>query len=295
VTIRGCALTSTGMEPEARYTAIGAVLLVLVFALAAAAVWLTRSGARADVRHYTVYFERQSLQGLQVGSGVDMRGIQVGRVERFAFSRDNINRVQVTLRVVGKTPVSENTVAVVERKILTGLARISLETPGTPGPQLTAVPPGETYPVIAEGQSDFDQFSDSLNRLAITGTSALTGVNELLNEQNRKELMDTLAGLRTMSQAMAGAAQDLARSGRQIASAADKAGAAAQPTADQASATLRDVSRAAEAFEREFRATAQELRTSAEIVARTAERLDDPRALIFGPTQQQLGPGEKLR
>ena len=63
------------MEPESRYTAIGAALLVLILALAGAAVWLTRSGARADVRHYTVYFERQSLQGLQVGSGVEMRGI----------------------------------------------------------------------------------------------------------------------------------------------------------------------------------------------------------------------------
>ena len=283
------------MEPEARYTAIGAVLLVLVLALAAAAVWLTRSGARAEVRHYTVYFERQSLQGLQVGSGVDMRGIQVGRVERFAFSRDNINRVEVTLRVAGKTPVSENTVAVVERKILTGLARIALETPGKPGPELTLVQPGEQYPVIAEGQSDLEEFADAVNRLATTGASALVGVNELLNEQNRKELMATLAGLHTMSQAMAGAAQDLARSGRQIAAAAEKAGTAAQPAADQTTATLRDISRAAQAFEQEFRATAQELRSSAEVVSRAADRLDDPRALVFGPTQQQLGPGEKLR
>jgi phospholipid/cholesterol/gamma-HCH transport system substrate-binding protein len=290
------------MEPESRYTAIGAVLLVLILALAGAAVWLTRSGARADVRHYTVYFERQSLQGLQVGSGVDMRGLQVGRVERFAFSRDNINRVEVTLRVAGRTPVSENTVAVVERKILTGLARIALETAGKPGPELTLIQPGEQYPVIAEGQSDLEEITDAVNRLATTGATALVGVNELLSEQNRKELMDTLAGLRSMSQAMGGAAQDLAKSGRQIAAAAEKAGvaaekagAAAQPAADQASATLRDISRAAQAFEQEFRSTAQELRSSAELVSRAADRLDDPRALVFGPTPQQLGPGEKLR
>jgi phospholipid/cholesterol/gamma-HCH transport system substrate-binding protein len=279
-----------------------------VLALAGAAVWLTRSGARAEVRHYTVYFERQSLQGLQVGGGVEMRGIQVGRVQGFAISRDNINRVRVTLRIDAKTPVRDNTVAVVERKILTGLARIALETPGTPGPELTLVQPGEQYPVIAEGHSDLEEITDAMSRLATTGTSALVSVNELLNEQNRKELMATLAGLRSMSGSIGGAAEDLARSGRQLASAAEKvgaaaekvgaaaekAGAAAQPAADQASATLRDVSRAVEAFEREFRATAQELRTSAEIVARTAERLDDPRALVFGPNPQQLGPGERL-
>src|SRR4051812_14874970 len=141
-TTRGCAPTSTDMEPEARYTAIGAALLVLLVAFAASVVWLTRSGTRADSRHYTIYFERQSLQGLQVGSAVEMRGIPIGRVKRFAFSRGNINRVEVTIRVAGATPVSTNTVAVVERKILTGLAHISLETPGMPGPELSAIPPG---------------------------------------------------------------------------------------------------------------------------------------------------------
>ena len=66
--------------------------------------------------------------------------------------------------------------------------------------------------------------------------------------------------------------------------------------------TLRDLSRAAAALERtadvgvnELRATTQELRSSAEIVARTADRLDNPRTAIFGPDPAQLGPGEKLR
>jgi phospholipid/cholesterol/gamma-HCH transport system substrate-binding protein len=230
-----------------------------------------------------------------------MRGIQVGRVAGFSLSRENINRVQVTIRVAGRTPVSSNTVATVERKLLTGIARIELETPGTPAPELTEIKPGERHPVIAEGHSDLEQFTDSLNRLAITGTSALAGVNELLSEENRKELLATLAALRNMSGAIATAAEDLSRSGRDIAAAAEKAGAAAQPVAVQAGATLRDLSRAADAFERaagvssnEIRATAQELRASAEIVARTAERLEDPRALVFGPNPQQLGPGEKL-
>jgi len=288
------------MEPEARYTAIGAVLVLLILALAASAVWLTRSGARAEMRRYTVYFEHQSLEGVQVGSAVEMRGIQVGRVERLAIQRENINRVQVTLRIYGRTPVSDNTVAVVNRKLVTGLARIALATPGAPGPELIAAQPGERYPVIAEGQSDLEQFSDALNRLTITGTGALAGVNELLSEQNRKEIMATVAALRGMSQNIAAAADDLAKSGRQVAAAAQKGGDSAAAIAAQGGDTLREISRAAEALERaasigtnEFRATAQELRSSAETVSRAADRLDDPRSLLFGPNPQQLGPGEK--
>jgi phospholipid/cholesterol/gamma-HCH transport system substrate-binding protein len=297
------------MEPEARYTAIGVAILALVVALAAAAVWLSRTGTRAEIRRYTVYFERESLEGLQIGSAVDMRGIQIGRVERLAIQRDNINRVQVTIRIYGNAPVSDNTVAVVERKLVSGVARVALETARPPGPELTRVPPGERYPVIAEGQSDLEQFGDALNRLAITGTGALEGVNELLSERNRKEIMATIADLRAMSARVSAAADHLASSGRLVADAAQKVGDTAQKVGDTADAvgaqakdTLRDLSRTASALQgtagigaNELSATLQELRSSAAAVARAAERFDDPRTIVFGPNPQQLGPGEASR
>ena len=279
------------MEPEARFTAIGAMLLALLVAAAAATVWLTRSGPRADFRYYTIYFERQSLQGLQVGGDVEMRGVQVGRVERFSIARDNINRVQVTIRIDGRTPVSTNTVAVVGRKILTGLARIDLVTPGQPGPELTAVDPGEKHPVIAEGHSDLEQIAGAVNGLAAKGASVLEAVDELLNKENREAVAATLASIRGMAEAI-----------KKTAERAEGVAVSADAAASEAAVTLRELSRAAAALERtadvgvhELRATTQELRASAEIVARTADRLDNPRTVIFGPSPAQLGPGEKLR
>jgi hypothetical protein len=87
----------------------------------------------------------------------------------------------------------------------------------------------------------------------------------------------------------------------------------ANPAVAQLEATLREVSRAVETLQREtmtvlqrvdatadiggleVRATAQELRESAEILARTVDRLRDPRTALLGPTQGQLGPGERMR
>ena len=279
------------MEPEARFTVIGAMLLALLVAAAATTVWLTRSGPRADFRYYTIYFERQSLQGLQVGGDVEMRGVQVGRVERFSIARDNINRVQVTIRIDGRTPVSTNTVAIVGRKILTGLARIDLVTPGQPGPELTAVAAGEKYPVIAEGQSDLEQIADAVNGLAAKGANVLKSVDELLSAENREAMAATLASIRGMAEAI-----------KKTAESAERVAVSADAAAGEAAVTLRELSRAAAALERiadvgvhELRATTQELRASAEIVARTADRLDNPRTVIFGPSPAQLGPGEKLR
>ena len=101
-----------------------------------------------------------------------MRGVKVGRVESYELSPQNINQVDVTIRVEEDTPVRENTTAVVSRNLVTGLARIDLITPTNPGPELLRNPAGEDYPVIAEGTSDLDQIADALSRLAVTSLSS---------------------------------------------------------------------------------------------------------------------------
>ncbi|MGH8633172.1 MAG: MlaD family protein [Burkholderiales bacterium] len=315
------------MEPDARYTTVGATLLALIIAVVLAMTWLARTGARADFRYYTIYFERQSLEGLQVGGDVNMRGVKVGRVESYSISGKNINRVRVNIRIDRDTPVSTNTVAVVDRNILTGLARINLATPGEPGPELAAIQSDETYPVIPEGQSDIEQFTNAMNRLATTGAAALSNVEQLLNKDNREAFAATLAGLRELSgdlskrmgrldevsDALVTSLVDFGKSSREIAAAVEGMSAGAKPAIKQADATLRELARAVQALEREtsalakrldhaadsgsleVRATAQELRSSAEILARAADRLQDPRAVIFGPSPAQLGPGERIK
>ena len=315
------------MEPEARYTSVGATLLALVVGVVLAMTWLARTGARADFRFYTIYFERQSLEGLQVGGDVNMRGVKVGRVESYSISRDNINRVQVTIRIDRSSPVSDNTVAVVDRNIVTGIARINLATPGRPGPELSEVASGESNPVIPEGQSDIEQLTGAVNRLAITGASALANLEQLLNKENRDAFGATLANLREVSGALsqrmgkldevaevlAKSVAEFGKSSRDIAEAAERVSTGAQPAIKQADAAMRELARAVQALEREttalaqrldhaadastheIRATAQELRSSAETLSRAADRLQDPRAAILGPSAAQLGPGERGR
>ena len=188
------------MEPEARYTLIGTVLLAIAVAALGVFVWLSSSGNKADFEFYTVYFERQSLEGLQIGADVNMRGVKVGRVEEYTISRDNINRVTVTLRVARATPVSENTSAVVARNFVTSIARVNLETPGKPGPALTKVPEGERYPVIPEGTSDIDQITSSVTRLATQADVVLGYLADTLGPGNQKNFAQTLAALKELSE-----------------------------------------------------------------------------------------------
>jgi len=328
------------VEPEARYTLVGAVLVVLVTAAAFAFVWLARVSGGSEFRYYTIYFEHQSLEGLQVGSDVNMQGIKVGRVEAFAIDRGNINRVNVKVRVARRTPVSTNTAAVVARNLVTGIARINLDTPGTPGPELEEVRENELYPVIAEGSSDIDQFARTANSLVISAESALNRAGRFLDDDNRKAFAQLLASLREVSAGMnrrldsidrsvvafGDAARSLQKNGDAVTALAERLGTQAGPLAQEAQgafkdtratltqiqAAARDVADATQRLEKdssalarrandvadagshELRATAQQLRVSMELLTRTLDRLQDPRAALFGPGERQLGPGEAL-
>ena len=73
--------------------------------------------------------------------------------------RRKFNRVRVVVRVDGRAPIRVNTVAVVTRNFVTGIAAITLVTPEPAGEVLAAVPEGERYPVIGEGRSDLDEIA----------------------------------------------------------------------------------------------------------------------------------------
>lgn len=319
------------MEPDTRYTVIGTVVLALAALAIAAFVWLSGGGRGSDFRFYTVFFEHQSLDGLQVGSEVNMRGIPVGRVETVAIEPDRINRVRVLLRVTREAPVRDNTRATVSRNFVTGIARIRLETPTPPGEVLSSNVEGERYPVIPEGQSGMDQITDTATRLAESAEITLDRINQLIGPENQLAFAQVLVGLRdlalglssrltaldntvgTMDRSLA----SLQHASDKIGKLAQRLGDSAEPLARDARTTLQELAQAARALEHgvktlerdssallqrgdavlnvgslELRATTQELRSSAERIARALDRLQDPRAALLGPGEQQLGPGE---
>ena len=121
------------MEAEARYTFVGAAC-----SRWSRRWWSAWCGSRArrhaaSSRATRSTSRRQALDGLEVGGDVKLRGIKVGRVQDYALSGDKLNRVRVEVRVDRRAPVRTNTVAVVTRNFVTGIAAITLVTPEPPG------------------------------------------------------------------------------------------------------------------------------------------------------------------
>ncbi|HWS75522.1 MAG TPA: MlaD family protein [Quisquiliibacterium sp.] len=318
------------MEPESRYPLIGAIVLGLALAAAGLFTWWARDGA-ADARQYTIVFERQSVEGLQVGSDVSMRGVKVGRVERFTLGSENINRVEVLVRVDRQTPVSQNTTALVARNFVTGLARINLVTPGVPGPQLVKAP-GEPHPVIPEGSSGVGQIAEAANRLAVSGEQALQNLNRLMTEENRQAFGEALSATRDLAVGLnqrlaaldatiAGidqSARAFRDSSVRIGAAAERVAGQVEPLAGEARATmaagraaleetrgtLADFARLARTLEREAGelgaragsaadAGLLEMRATAQEARRAAEMLSQALERLSEPRSALIGPGER--
>lgn len=312
------------MEAEARYTFVGAALLALLAAVTVALIWLQDTGSRREFAYYNIFFERQSLDGLSQGGEVAVRGIKVGRVEDIALTESG-NRVRVAVRVDRRLPVAQNTVAVVTRNLVTGIATVNLATPVKAAPPLVEVPPGSEYPVIAESQSDVDNLTGRVNQIGDLAAEAIDNINRTLRAENREAITATLKNLReltdnlnqrlaTLDKSMAAfdhSMASIARAGDRVATMAENTGRRIDPTLDEAQATLRSVAAAAQSLERETRglstsvnraadatddqlsAVALELRSSVEAFNRAVDRFRDPAAAVLGPTKAQLGPGER--
>jgi phospholipid/cholesterol/gamma-HCH transport system substrate-binding protein len=315
------------VEPEAKYTLVGASVIVLLGLLAAAVVWLLASGQKEDIQNYTIYFTRQSLEGLEVRSDVRMKGIRVGTVTGFSFSATRAGTVQVEIGISPKAPVRESTRAVVDRNLVTGLASIRLLNVDETSPMTKRNAVGEPNPVIPEGASKLQQFSDTANDLAQRADETLRRISETLSTENQAAIAESLDNLRAVTRKTDGALTRLDQTLVSVGGAADQLRSSARAlTADTHRLTDRydelgaettagiheltgtvgqlsaDVSRLLSRTETllvdsdvELKSTSRQLRNAADSVGTAGRRFSDPRTAIFGPADANLGPGEERR
>ena len=322
------------MEPEAKYTLVGGAVLILLALVAGAVVWLRSSSEGANAHRFKIYFEHQSLEGLEPRSSVTMRGIRVGSVTGFRFSSRRPGVVEVFVAVEPSTPVRESTRATVDRNIVTGIANVRLNNTNEKAPLLVHAAGDEPYPVIAEGESPTERVAETLSQLAEQGAEALERIQDTLSHKNRAALVETLANLQRVTAkaegtlarmdatatSLGGAADEVRKLAGSVAADAhslaeryDRLGADAGVSvremgeaARKLSAQVERLTQRADALlangNEELRSTSQAVRSAADSassaadsVGAAAHRLRDPRQALFGPAEGGLGPGERGR
>lgn len=312
------------MEPQAKYTLVGASVVVLTTLMVIAMLWLSEVGGLNGAKHFSIYFRRHALYGLQVDSGVTMRGIKVGTVSSLEISDRNIEEIHVVVMLDADAPVKTDTVAVVNRNLLTGFASLDLVRGTQRAELLEDVPDGEEHPVIPEANSELDQIAESVPQMLEQASQVATRVSSALSEENIRSLTKTLQNIEKFTDVLASsnadfegtmkeiqaAAGDFRKVSRSLSQFTEENNGRLVQVSDEILATLNEVqalmktfrdqsetlmtslSATSQVLSQQASVASQSLGVAAQSAATTFEGFQQPRSLITGPHKSALGPGE---
>jgi phospholipid/cholesterol/gamma-HCH transport system substrate-binding protein len=188
------------METRAHYVAVGAFVLAVIVIGFVAVLSLGRVEFAQDFQRYYIFF-KGSVTGLGKGSLVQYNGITVGRVLDVRVDPDDLEKIQVTVEIdKDLVPIKTDARAFIDTNLLSGVATIQIRG-GTREAQDLGPEPGHRYPVIAAGSSVFQRVSEAGPQLIDRLMVAVENLNDLLSEQNRKAVSDSLQNIRTITEA----------------------------------------------------------------------------------------------
>jgi phospholipid/cholesterol/gamma-HCH transport system substrate-binding protein len=179
------------MNNKVNYTLVGVLVLVGTFLMFAFSYWMLKPSSEKETEIYVIEFD-ESVFGLNVEAPVKYRGISVGKVSNLRINPRNSEQVEVQISVLKSTPIKENTVARLTAQGITGLTYINLSLGENKAPKLVAKD-GEEYPVIKTVPSFFENFEQSLGSVTGKLSRTLGKTEELLGEQNQKNMAIILA------------------------------------------------------------------------------------------------------
>jgi len=294
-------------------------VLVLGAALIVAALWLASGGLSQKTYDLYLAVEDESVAGLNLNAPVKYNGVDVGKVREIRLDPVNPERVNLIFAIERGTPVSEDTIAVLKTRGLTGIAYVELSGGTQSSAPLHAA--GGGYPVIRTKPSLSARLENILGSLLAKLDSTSSSINGFLSEENRAAFKSAVADIATVARTVAARKDAIDAS---IASAARTLDNASRASA-QAGPVLERVGRGAEAIEKmgsevartsasagktvdsvgadvarfsaqtlpELERLLGELGVLSASLRRLSEQTErDPRGLLFGRQEAPDGPGE---
>ena len=195
------------METRAHFVIVGAFVLLLVGCAAVAALWLARVEFQEQISTYDIYFAG-SVTGLVAGSPVRDNGVLVGHVTDVRLDPQDPSKVRVTVEITSGTVIRADSVASLEIQGLTGGAFVNITGGSLEAPPLVRQG-AERYPVIAAVQSGLQRVVSSAPEALARLIELTNRMNDILSEQNREALAQTLDNLRRVSAALASHSTDI--------------------------------------------------------------------------------------
>ncbi len=171
------------MYSKVSYTVIGLFVMLFTAGIIFFAFWLGNTGFKDD---YDLYLLRtkESVSGLSKDSGVKLKGVDIGTVSAIEVNPQNIEEVEITLKIKQGIPIKEDMRGTISMFGLTGLSYVEIEG-GTNGAKTLHSAEGD-LPVIQSGSSFLGRLENSFEDLSEKLVVILERGEELLSDENLK-------------------------------------------------------------------------------------------------------------
>jgi len=280
------------MEPDAKYTLVGVIVLALLAGGIIFGLWLYRPGEGDRLDFYTVYFANQSLSGLQVDGGVTMKGLKVGTVKSVEITPTDIEKARVIIGLQGDTPIKLDTRAVIQRNLLTGLAFIDLVGSTQAAGRLTKRAAGEDFPVIPEGITRLEEIQSAVPSLVESANIFIARATTFFSPENEAAIGKILANLARISERLASGDKGVALLLDELQKLVAELRQVLSSVGPEIKGAARSIQEMSDSLSRSAAAVSQSVKVLSNKAGATAEELRDPRAVLFGSPKDALGPGE---
>lgn len=184
------------METRSSYIVVGAFVLTMVVALFVTIIYIAKVQFD-DVRlPYHIYFDG-SVTGLQDGSAVRYRGVDIGVVSDIRIAPDDASKVRVTIEVPSGTQFTQDAVASIEMQGITGIAYIQIFG-GARGSPIMERTMG-SIPVIPSRPSQISEVLDSAPQLFGNLVQLSRQAQAFLSPQNADNISRILANVEALT------------------------------------------------------------------------------------------------
>jgi phospholipid/cholesterol/gamma-HCH transport system substrate-binding protein len=281
------------METKANYAAVGIFVLACIIGLVVTLLWLAGVQYSQEYEYFQTYF-KGPVTGLGKGTAVRYNGIDVGRVDNLEFNPNDPQSVIVTLQVQPGLNIRTDSLASIESQGLTGGSYVEIDGGKASSPLLTAEP-GQRYPVIKAKTSTLQQIEESAPRLLAKLNTTADRVNDLLSEQNRKQIAEILANLNRTTATVAERSGDIDATLRNLNEATRKVGPVLAD-ADEDINALGKLSKDADALVKspaidDISDLTSDMKKLLASLTRLSDQLDrEPTKLLFGDRRKGYTP-----
>ncbi|MCF6309014.1 MAG: MlaD family protein [Sulfurimonas sp.] len=174
------------MNNRVNYSLVGFLVLFSITLMLGFGYWLLKPSAEEEMQKYLIRFD-ESVLGLNLDAPVKFRGISVGKVVKLRINPKNTEQVEILVDILKTTPVKSSTVAKLTAQGITGLSYINLSQGNNNAPPLKSTK-GEEFAVIQTRPSLFFKLEDTFGDVTTNLSKTLARTQQLLNEQNQKEI-----------------------------------------------------------------------------------------------------------